>query len=53
MAKVNVNCISFNANGLTNLIKRVRILARVRKEQANIVYLQEMYLNNSKHEKLQ
>lgn len=47
-----VKFISFNVNGLTNPIKRNRILTKLKKEQAQIVYLQETHLNESEHEKL-
>lgn len=47
-----VKFISFNVNGLTNPIKRSRILSRVKKERAQVVYLQETHLNEDEHVKL-
>ncbi|KAJ0033658.1 hypothetical protein NQD34_000765 [Periophthalmus magnuspinnatus] len=47
-----IKCVSFNVNGLTNVIKRSRILTKMKKEQAQVVYLQETHLNDTEHEKL-
>lgn len=47
-----VKFISFNVNGLTNPIKRSRILTKVKKEQAMVVFLQETHLSEVEHEKL-
>lgn len=52
MASDKVKCISFNVNGLLNPIKRSKILSKMKKEQAHIIYLQETHLNDNEHEKL-
>lgn len=52
MANGKVIFISCNVNGLLNPIKRSKILTKMRKEQALIVYLQETHLNDKEHEKL-
>lgn len=39
-------------NGLLNPVKRKKILSKMKRENAHIVYLQEMHLNNTEHEKL-
>ena len=49
----NLKIISFNINGVLNPTKRSKILSKMKKENAQIVLLQEMHLNsNSEHEKL-
>lgn len=53
MSMDRLKFISFNINGLLNPIKRKRVLSRVKKEQATIVYLQETHLNDTEHQKLQ
>lgn len=53
MASGNLKIVSFNVNGLLNPIKCSKVLAKMKKEQAHIVYLQETHLNNTEHEKLQ
>ena len=52
MASGKVKFISFNVNGLLNPIKRSKILTKMKKEEAHIVYLQETHLNDKEHEKL-
>uniref|UniRef100_A0AAX7TZQ2 exodeoxyribonuclease III n=1 Tax=Astatotilapia calliptera TaxID=8154 RepID=A0AAX7TZQ2_ASTCA len=52
MTTRGIKVISFNVNGLTNPIKRSRILNKMKKDRAQIVYLQETHLNNNEHEKL-
>lgn len=44
--------ISFNVHGVLNPVKRSKILAKMKKEGAHIVYLQETHLNDREHEKL-
>lgn len=48
----NLKIISFNVNGVLNPIKRSKILSKMKKENAQIVYLQETHLNSTEHEKL-
>lgn len=52
MALNKVKVASLNVNGLGNPIKRRKVLTRVKKEEAQIVFLQEMHLSKHKHEKL-
>lgn len=52
MAHENIKIVSFNVNGILNPIKRSKILAKMKKEKAHIVYLQETHLDNKEHEKL-
>ena len=52
MANDGVKVISFNVNGMLNPIKRKKILSKMKKENAHIVYLQETHLSNIEHDKL-
>ena len=52
MASCKVKFISYNINGLLNPIKRSKILSKMKKEQAHIVYLQETHLSDNEHGKL-
>ena len=52
MASCKVKLISYNINGLLNPIKRSKILSKMKKEQAHIVYLQETHLSDNEHGKL-
>lgn len=52
MLKDKVKIISYNVNGLSNPIKRNKILTKMKKEQVQIVYLQETHLDCKEHEKL-
>ena len=52
MASDKVKIISYNVNGLLNPIKRSKILTKMKKERAHVVYLQETHLNDKEHEKL-
>uniref|UniRef100_A0A671TVT9 Reverse transcriptase domain-containing protein n=1 Tax=Sparus aurata TaxID=8175 RepID=A0A671TVT9_SPAAU len=52
MASGKIKIISYNVNGLLNPIKRSKLLTKMRKEQAQIVYLQETHLDFKEHEKL-
>lgn len=47
-----IKIISFNVNVLTNPVKRCKILTKVKKDQAQVVYFQETHLNDDEHEKL-
>lgn len=47
-----VKIISFNVNGVLNPIKRSKILSKLKKEKAQIAFLQETHMNQSKHIKL-
>lgn len=48
----NLKIISFNINGVLNPTKRSKILSKMKKENAQIVLLQETHLNSTEHEKL-
>lgn len=52
MPSDKVKFISFNVNGLLNPIKRSKILTKMKKEQAHVVYIQETHLNDTEHGKL-
>lgn len=41
-----------NVNDVLNPVKRSKILSKMKKEKAHIVYLQETHLNDKEHEKL-
>lgn len=48
-----VKIISFNVNGVLNPIKRSKILLKkLKKEKAQIAFLQETHMGKSEHEKL-
>lgn len=47
-----LNIISYNVNGLLNPIKHNEIFTKMKREQAQIVYLQETHLDSKEHEKL-
>ena len=48
-----VKIISFNVNGVLNPIKRSKILSKLKKEKAQIAFLQETHMSQSEHAKLQ
>lgn len=48
----NIKIVSFNINGVLNPIKRSKILSKMKKENAQVVFLQETHLNSVEHEKL-
>lgn len=52
MTSSKIEIISYNVNGLLNPIKHDKILTKMKKEQARIVYLQETHLDFKEHEKL-
>lgn len=52
MTSGKINIISYNVNGLLNPIKRNKVLTKMKREQAQIVYLQETHLDLKEHEKL-
>lgn len=47
-----VKIISFNVNGVLNPIKRSKILSKLKKQKAQIAFLQETRLSQSEHAKL-
>uniref|UniRef100_A0A3B1J8B1 Reverse transcriptase domain-containing protein n=1 Tax=Astyanax mexicanus TaxID=7994 RepID=A0A3B1J8B1_ASTMX len=52
MTYEELKIISFNVNGLLNPIKRSKILSKMKKEKASVVFLQETHLSDLEHEKL-
>lgn len=52
MANHNIKIVTFNINGVLNPIKRSKILSKIKKENAHVVFLQETNLNSVEHEKL-
>ena len=44
--------ISFNVNGVLNPIKRSKILSKLKKEKAQIAFLQETHMSQTEHAKL-
>lgn len=47
-----VEIISFNVNGVLNPIKRSKILTKLKREKAQIAFLQETHLSQSEHTRL-
>lgn len=52
MNKDTLKVITFNVNGILNPAKRSQILSKMKKENAQIVLLQETHLTSAEHEKL-
>ena len=48
----DLKIISYNINGILNPAKRSKILSKMKKENAQIVFLQETHLNAAENEKL-
>lgn len=44
--------ITLNVNGLTSPIKRSKIISKVKREKAQIIFCQETHLTNQEHEKI-
>src|SRR4029434_9087868 len=47
-----VRLVSLNVNGLNTPKKRDRVMTKVKKDGAQIIYLQETHLNKIEHDKL-
>lgn len=45
------NILSWNVNGLNNPIKRSKMIAKVKRDRVNIVFLQETHMSALEHEK--
>ena len=43
---------SLNVNGLGNPIKRSKVMAKLKKEKAGIIFMQATHLSRQEHEKL-
>ena len=50
--KPELKFMSLNVNGLGNPVKRAKIMTKLKKEKAQINYLQETHLSRTEHEKL-
>lgn len=48
----NISLVSMNVNGLNNPIKRNKVILKMRKVKARIIFLQETHLSLEEHEKL-
>ena len=48
----NVRIASLNVNGLNNVIKRGKVMAKIKKEKIQVIYLQETHLTQQEHDKL-
>lgn len=44
--------VSQNINGLCNPVKRGKVLAKIKKEKSQVIFLQETHLSQQEHEKL-
>lgn len=48
----SISLVSLNVNGLNNPIKRSKIILKMRKLKAQVVFMQETHLSQEEHEKL-
>lgn len=48
----NIKLVSLSVNGMNNPVKRSRVLAELKKEKAQVLFLQETHLPQLEHEKL-
>jgi len=48
----NLKIASLNVNGLSNPVKRSRVLTKMRKDKSQIIFLQETHMSKPEHEKL-
>ena len=48
----NLKIASLNVNGLRNPVKRSRVLAKMRKDKSQVIFLQETHMSKQEHEKL-
>uniref|UniRef100_A0AAX7VBZ1 exodeoxyribonuclease III n=1 Tax=Astatotilapia calliptera TaxID=8154 RepID=A0AAX7VBZ1_ASTCA len=48
----NIKLVSLNVNGLNNPIKRSKVVTKLKKEKAQVIFLQETHLPQQEHEKL-
>lgn len=47
----NLKSVSLNVNGLRNPVKRSRVLAKMRKDKVQVLFLQETRMSKQEHEK--
>ena len=48
----SLKCASLNVNGLSNPVKRRKVLAKMKKDKVQIIFLQETHMSKNEHEKL-
>ena len=48
----NIKLVSLNVNGTNNPVKRSKVLAKLKKEKAQVLFLQETHLPQQEHEQL-
>lgn len=48
----HIKIMSLNVNGLNSPIKRQKVMTKLKKEKAQIIFLQETHLSQSEHDKL-
>ncbi len=48
----HIKIMSLNVNGLNSPIKRQKVMAKLKKEKAQIIFLQETHLSQLEHNKL-
>lgn len=49
---MNINIISLTVNGLNKPIKKSKVLAQMKHQRGDIVFMQETHLSKMEHEKL-
>lgn len=52
MSTNQIKIMSLNVNGLNNPIKRQKVMTKIKKEKAQIIFLQETHLTQPEHDKL-
>ena len=52
MVQLDLKLVSLNVNGLGNPIKRAKVMAKLKREEVHVIYLQETHLSREEHEKL-
>ena len=52
MQRRRIKMVSLNVNGLNNPIKRGKVFTKFRKEEMQVILLQETHLSAQEHEKL-
>lgn len=48
----SLKCASLNVNGLSNPVKTSKVLAKMKKDKIQIIFLQETHMSKNEHEKL-
>ena len=47
-----ITLVSWNVNGIKNPIKRSKVILKMRKHKAHVIFIQETHLAKEEHEKL-